>query len=115
MVDTTTLTETFTANFSVAGFIDAGSNKWTKTVGSKKYTFDEATGVLTLGVSASYASWIDGFFPGETDPAIIGATADPDNDGIPNAVEMVLGGNPATVMDAALLPTIELVNADPDA
>ena len=71
---------------------------------------------LTFGaVTVTYASWIDAYFPGETNPAIIGATADPDNDGIPNAVEMVLGGDPATVMDAALLPTIELVNADPDA
>ena len=35
--------------------------------------------------------------------------ADPDRDGIPNAVEMVLGGNPKTGMDAALMPTIELV------
>jgi len=32
-----------------------------------------------------------------------------DHDGIPNGVEMVLGGNPATGMDSALMPTIELV------
>jgi hypothetical protein len=62
-----------------------------------------------LGAPASYASWIDGFFPGETNPLIIGAAADPDKDGIANGVEMVIGGNPATGMDTALLPTIELV------
>jgi hypothetical protein len=56
-----------------------------------------------------YASWINGFFPGETNPAIIGAASDPDNDGIDNGVEMVIGGNPATGMDTALLPTLELV------
>ena len=58
---------------------------------------------------AGYASWIDGFFPGVTNLAIIGADADPDNDGIDNGVEMVIGGNPATGIDSALLPTIELV------
>ena len=38
-----------------------------------------------MSVGATYASWINGFFPGETNQAIIGAAADPDNDGIPNA------------------------------
>jgi autotransporter-associated beta strand protein len=64
---------------------------------------------VTSGPGGTYASWIDSFFPGETNPAIIGAGADPDNDGINNGVEMVIGGNPATGMDTALLPTIELV------
>ena len=106
----TSLTGAYGSTFQVVGFKDAGDNKWTKGVaGMKKYTFDEVTGVLTLGDGDSYASWIDEFFPGETNPAIIGATADPDHDGILNAVEMVLGGNPKDVMDAALLPTIELV------
>jgi autotransporter-associated beta strand protein/VCBS repeat-containing protein len=109
MVDNSTLTETYAATFTVVGFTDAGSNKWTKVNGSNLYTFDEATGILTLASAASYDSWIDGFFPGETNPAIIGAGADPDNDGINNGVEMVIGGNPATGMDTALLPTIELV------
>lgn len=109
LVDNAALTETYTTNFTVVGFTDVGGNKWEKTVGSKKYTFDEATGILTLASAASYGSWINGFFPSETNPAIIGATADPDKDGISNAVEMVVGGNPATGMDAALLPTIELV------
>ncbi len=112
LVDHSTLTETYNSNFSVVGFTDAGGNKWTKPNGaSSSYTFDESTGVLTLGPSASYASWIAGF--GLTGPDAL-ATADPDSDGIANDVEMVLGGNPATGMDSALLPTIELVNADPD-
>ena len=109
IVNNSTLTETYGATFTVAGFTDAGSNKWTKVNGSKLYTFDEATGILTLASAASYASWIDSFFPGETNPAIIGAGADPENDGIDNGVEMVIGGNPATGMDTALLPTLELV------
>jgi autotransporter-associated beta strand protein len=113
--DVSSLTGAYGSSFSVVGFSDAGSDKWVKTAGSQVWTFDETTGVLTLTENLnSYESWINGFFPGETNPAIIGGNADPDNDGIPNAVEMVLGGNPATGMDVALLPTIELVNADPD-
>ncbi len=66
---------------------------------------------IALGdlIGDTYADWIDGFFPGETDPAIIGADADPDHDSIPNSVEMVVGGDPKDGMDVALLPTIELV------
>ena len=68
----------------------------------------EATGILALSSAASYASWIDGFFPGETNPSIIGAAADPDQDGIENGVELLIGGNPKLGMDTALLPTLEL-------
>ena len=115
LVDTTTLTESFTSSFTlVGGDWSENANVWTKTVGNKTYTFTEADGTLVLSSAASYATWIDGFFPGESNPAIIGADADPDNDGIENGVEMVIGGNPATVNDLALLPTIELVSADPD-
>lgn len=106
---------TYGSSFSVAGFTDIGGDKWEKVVNPfKKYTFDETTGVLTLTSSASYATWIDTFYPSETNPLIVGGGADPDFDGISNAIEMVIGGNPSTGMDSALLPTIELVNADPD-
>jgi fibronectin-binding autotransporter adhesin len=102
------LTGAYGSTFSVVGFTDAGDNKWTKANGAKTYTFDETTGILTLS-QPGYASWIDGFFPAETNPAIIGAGADPDFDGIANAVEMVIGGDPKLGMDTALLPTLELV------
>jgi hypothetical protein len=111
IVNTATFSSTFT--LTGAGWSET-ANVWTKTVGTRKYTFSEATGILTLGPAASYVSWIDGFFPGETNQAIIGAGADPDKDGIANGVEMVIGGNPKLGMDTALLPTIERVNADPD-
>jgi fibronectin-binding autotransporter adhesin len=99
---------TYGPSFSVLGFTDAGGDKWTKDLGATRYTFDESTGVLTLA-QAGYAAWIAGFFPGETNPLIIGPAADPDNDGIPNGVEMVIGGDPKLGMDTALLPTVELV------
>ncbi len=43
------LTGAYGANFSVVGFTDVGSNKWTKPIGPNLYTFDETTGTLTLG------------------------------------------------------------------
>jgi autotransporter-associated beta strand protein len=109
------LSGAYGATFSVVSpFADAGNDTWTKTVGDKVWTFDETTGTLTLVSTnpASYTTWIDGFFPGVTDPAIIGTTADPDQDGLDNAAEMVLGGNPATVMDAALAPAGLRVTSD---
>lgn len=111
LVDTSTLNETFSATFSPGVEWTESSNVWTKTSGDQLWTFTEATGVLSLSsaTSSSYASWIGSFFPGESDPAIIGANADPDRDGIPNAIEMTIGGNPATGMDTALLPSLELV------
>jgi autotransporter-associated beta strand protein len=113
VVETANLTATFGASFTLlgAGWTES-SNVWTKTVGAKEYTFTEATGILELSSSDSYATWIDSYFPGVTNQAVISADADPDNDGIPNSVEMVLGGNPKNGMDAALLPTLEIV-ADP--
>ena len=44
--------------------------------------------------STPFSSWMATYFPGETDLAIIGATADPDGDGQSNAVEFALGGVP---------------------
>lgn len=109
LVDTATLTSSFGSNFSTGIGWTESANVWTMTVGDQIWTFSEASGELSLGSASSYASWIGGFFPGETDADIIGASADPDNDGIPNAVEMIIGGNPAAGMDTALLPTLELV------
>ncbi len=39
------------------------------------------------------------FFPGETDPLIIGMNADPDHDGESNAFEFALGGKPNSGSD----------------
>lgn len=110
IVDTANLTDTYGASFTLlgAGWTES-ANVWTKTVGSKKYTFTEATGTLTLSSAASYTSWFNSFFPDVNDPAIIGADKDPDKDGIASGVEMVIGGNPQLGIDTAMLPTIEVV------
>jgi autotransporter-associated beta strand protein len=60
-------------------------------------------GILQVAPSDPYAPWIDGFFPGETNPEIIGKTADPDNDGVANAIEFLTGGNPNSLTDKGLL------------
>ena len=56
--------------------------------------------------SSGYALWIDGFFPGNADPATIGFDADPDQDGIPNGVEALIGGIPNV---AGVFATSDLV------
>lgn len=93
-----TLTGEYGSTFSVVGFVNAGGNKWTKDIGGgKTYTFDETTGVLTLASAGGYASWA----------AInaIGSTPDQDKDGdgVPNAVEYLLGGDVNT-NDLSKLP-----------
>ncbi|MEX1116056.1 MAG: Ig-like domain-containing protein [Akkermansiaceae bacterium] len=56
-------------------------------------------------LDSGYETWIDGFFPGETDPLIIGFGADPDGDGIANGVEALIGGSPNA---AGVFATTEL-------
>ncbi|MCW1884882.1 autotransporter-associated beta strand repeat-containing protein [Luteolibacter flavescens] len=46
------------------------------------------------GTQSPYQEWIAGFFPGETDPLVIGPDADPDGDGSSNLLEYALGGDP---------------------
>jgi fibronectin-binding autotransporter adhesin len=107
--DVTSLTGAYGPTFSVVGFYDGGDNTWFRFDSGKLWVFNETTGTLTLG-ALDYDKWVDRFFPGVTDENIIGSNADPDADGLANGVEMVVGGNPATGMDSALLPTIELVS-----
>jgi autotransporter-associated beta strand protein len=62
----------------------------------------QGTGIVTV-TGAGYGSWITGFGLSVPDQS---ASADPDNDGIANGVEWVLGGNPATGMDVGKLPVV---------
>lgn len=64
--------------------------------------------IEVIGAPIGYADWVDDFvFPPGADTT---PTGDPNHDGVPNAISMVLGGNPATGSDLALLPTIELIS-----
>jgi autotransporter-associated beta strand protein len=103
-------TYTLITSSGLTGTVDTGVALITPGFNGQLQTSGNDVQLVVSAVGgATYASWIDGFFPGETDDNIIGAGADPDKDGIPNSVEMVIGGDPKDGMDAALLPTLELV------
>jgi fibronectin-binding autotransporter adhesin len=109
------LTGAYGSNFTVVGFTDAGSNKWTKANGTKLYTFDEATGILTLGTADAYATWatakgLTGLPGSATDPAKV---ADPDGDGRNNLYEFAFDGNPLSgANDGKIVGKIATVEAD---
>lgn len=72
------------------------SGVWKMVAGGAEWTFTEADGTLSVAASAAtpYDTWIGTFFPGETNPAIIGKEADPDGDGFSNLAEFALNGSP---------------------
>jgi|GEM_PF-1529259 len=99
------LTGAYGSTFTVVGFTDAGSNKWTKINGSKIYTFDETTGILTLAPNVGYSTWAAVNAIGSA------ANLDKDGDGVSNAVEYVLGGDVNT-NDLGKLPTLDASGAN---
>lgn len=52
--------------------------------------------------SNSFAAWMAGFFPGVTDPAIVGTSADPDGDGVRNLLEFAFKGAPGSATSHGL-------------
>lgn len=90
-----TLTGAYGSTFSVAGFTDAGSDKWTKVAGTNLYTFDETTGVLTLAL-AGYAEWSGG----------APFDADANGDGVENGLAWLLGAANPNANAVGLLPTV---------
>lgn len=48
LVDNATLTESFGASFSLAGFADLGGDLWQKSANGADYQFSEATGILSV-------------------------------------------------------------------
>ena len=57
-------------------------------------------GIETVADLNPFPDWIGSHFPGETDPSIIGMHADPDDDGIDNASECIILGDPQSVSAA---------------
>jgi autotransporter-associated beta strand protein len=106
-----TLTSAYEGTFQVVSGItpwEFSGDIWTKTVDTKTYTFDETTGTLTLTINSggggTYADWaILNEIPGAP------GDGDADNDGVDNAVEMLVGGHPKNTVDTGLLPTLALV------
>lgn len=69
------------------------------------------TTTFSLDISADpYDAWIAGFYPGETNPAIIGKTADANGDGIQNLICFYLGTDPRAT-DSANSPTLTYAGA----
>lgn len=58
------------------------------------YGFNSGNQIAVTRPLTPYESWLETYFPGETDPAIVGTTADPDGDSQPNHLEFALGGDP---------------------
>lgn len=113
---------TFGATFSVSNSWDSDftetavdSGIWKLVDGNSEWTFTEATGTLSVAsnVADPFAAWIATFFPGETDPAIIGKNADPDGDGANNLAEFALNGAPNNGADNGYqVAAVEDTNAD---
>ena len=67
----------------------------TNTMTGLNWENEPGTQTLAVEVDRDFESWIAGFFPGETDPAIIGPDADPDSDGLTNLEEFNIGTDPS--------------------
>ncbi|MEO5716503.1 MAG: autotransporter-associated beta strand repeat-containing protein [Luteolibacter sp.] len=107
LVNVGTLTENFSATFSVVDFTES-ANVWTKVDGANTWTFSEATGVLSLAVSGGspYSTWATS--KGLTN-ANNGTIQDPNNNGIANLLEYVLNGDPSnSESPASILPTLNV-------
>ncbi len=64
------------------------------------YAYDNGTHTRNIAIvpgdggGSAFENWASTYFGGETDPAIVGASADPDNDGATNLEEFAFGGIP---------------------
>ncbi|BCU77895.1 autotransporter-associated beta strand repeat-containing protein [Luteolibacter sp. LG18] len=108
----TTLAAPTVSSLTIATYTGAVPAAFTTVTGLPSgYSLDySVAGQINL-VQAGFTGWVSGFGLSGLD-ALVGA--DPDHDGIPNGVEFVIGGNPATVNDLSKMPTLGLVNTDPD-
>lgn len=61
---------------------------------SVDYAYNGGTQIALVQALTPFQTWVNSYFPGETNPAIIGAAADPDGDGQANNLEFALGGAP---------------------
>lgn len=69
--------------------------------------------IAIVSAATPYGTWINSYFPGVTDPGIVGTTADPDNDGEDNGLEFALGGAPNNGSNRAKVYSL-LADSDAD-
>ena len=89
-----------TVTFATTGF--TGTGTWSLAQSGNSLVLSYA-----LAVADPYLAWVTGA-PYNLSGANALPSADPDKDGISNSVEFVIGGNPATVSNTALLPTLSV-------
>ena len=85
LVNLASLTCHYGSTFSVVGFVEAGNGQWTKLEGGRLWTFDAASGVLTLDLANSYTHWAALHVGGGT------PNLDYNHDGVCNGVEYFTG------------------------
>jgi large repetitive protein len=95
------LTYTPNANYN-------GADSFTFTVNDGTVNSTPATVSITITPREEFGQWLESF------GLSAGPLVDSDGDSIRNSLEYVIGGNPATVNNVALLPTASIVTADPD-
>jgi hypothetical protein len=87
----------FAAGSNVTGFPAVWQEVSLATVAAAASNQNEFLGTYPGGgppPPSGFSAWIAGFYPGETDPLIVGQNADPDKDGRSNLVEAYTGGLP---------------------
>ncbi len=92
--------------FQING-VDQGSGTFGGTGSEATHIVPEitGTGLLYVAPSSPYSAWSSDLANGLTAGVNDGATQDPDNDGVSNLLEFVLGGNPM-VSSTGILPVL---------
>jgi autotransporter-associated beta strand protein len=105
IVDVANLAEIYGTNFTVTGFTETAldSGVWEKTVGARKYTFTQSSGLLEGDAAGSpFQTWAAANITAIDAGADATATGDPDNDGTDNLAEFALAGDPLDGSDNGL-------------
>jgi autotransporter-associated beta strand protein len=105
IVDVANLAETYDTNFTVTGFTETAldSGVWEKTVGARKYTFTQSSGLLEADAAGTpFQTWAAANITAIDAGADASATGDPDDDGTDNLAEFALAGDPLDGSDNGL-------------
>ncbi|MES2440277.1 MAG: autotransporter-associated beta strand repeat-containing protein [Verrucomicrobiota bacterium] len=73
------------------------------------YNYSDTNQIVITRPETPFETWMAGYFPNQTNPAIVGPGADPDGDGSSNALEFALGGIPNDPVDG---PKVYHLEAD---
>lgn len=82
------------ASYVVASFSSLTGSFTVQDVPAGYEVVTGATTITLVRTATPFGTWASGYFGNETDPNIVGPGADPDGDGLANAVEFALGSAP---------------------